>query len=757
MFLKAPGAPSSAAKPMIPKASAFAAYLSSGKHGYAELVEIRHDPESGRETVVCDVAVEVSQNRVNPILDWERLAVSFDPQDDQMPEVVSLRADFPLVPHLNQRDSEFPRSLCLYELPYSTLKLRWTPTGFIERIRQWLSLTAEGRLHQEDQPLEHVFLGAFPPLILPSDFLQTINREPGPNEGMTHFGVHAVGTSPQNISGFVVTNPKLAGMQVRPDHVATAVVAAPRKHGVIRNTPKTLREVIDVMSEVGVDLLDLLRQRIRHWRDADSTVIGARLLLILIFPKMREEGKPEVTWEWDMWGFLLLDHLREVGSKLGIWEVTPSGTIATLIVPDDDKSGDIAVQIVNPVTQLTKEMAARYNGTREDQRKCVMVGIGALGSMTLLNLVRKGFGSWSIIDDDLMMPHNGARHALPAASSGAPKVAGFKQLTNVLYEDTAVTAVLRANILGPGAMEAALKPMLDDADVIIDCSADVAAARHLAIDVKGHARRLSLFLSPSGEQLVLLLEDARRAITLDNLEMQFYRLLLTVEALNDHYAPAGNMLRYGRSCRDLSAILSADAIALFAGIGSRAIERLLADEKPVIRVWKTASDFSVASFEAPPRASFQMAVTSFKIVWDEAVVEKLMWLRGEKLPKETGGALLGCWDLSRQVLYIVDVTGAPQDSIERPTAFIRGSKDLSTWIDAISRITGNAVEYVGEWHSHPDGFSTHPSDDDRQVFKWINEHLSIDGLPAVMLIVGRAELRWISSAGGDGDVWNCQN
>jgi integrative and conjugative element protein (TIGR02256 family) len=184
---------------------------------------------------------------------------------------------------------------------------------------------------------------------------------------------------------------------------------------------------------------------------------------------------------------------------------------------------------------------------------------------------------------------------------------------------------------------------------------------------------------------------------------------------------------------------------------------LLADEKPIIRVWKTASDFSVESFDTSPRASFQMAVAGFSIVWDEAIVEKLMWLRGEKLPKETGGALLGCWDLSRQILYIVDVTGAPRDSVERPTAFIRGSKDLSTWIDAISRITGNAVEYVGEWHSHPDGYSTHQSGDDRQVFRWIDEHLSIDGLPAVMLIVGRKELRWISGTGGDGDVWNCPN
>ena len=219
----------------------------------------------------------------------------------------------------------------------------------------------------------------------------------------------------------------------------------------------------------------------------------------------------------------------------------------------------------------------------------------------------------------------------------------------------------------------------------------------------------------------------------------------------------GKRVRYGRSCRDLSAILSADAIAMFAGIGSRAVERLLADASAAIVVWKTEADFSERSFDVAPRRVFRKFVGTFTIVWDEGVLEKPRWLRGEKLPKETGGALVGCWDLSRQILYIVDVTGAPQDSVERPTAFIRGSRDLSSWIAAISRLTGRAVEYVGEWHSHPDGYSTSPSCDDCQVFSWIDEHLSIDGLPAVMVIVGATELRWLSKVEGDGDAWKYPN
>jgi hypothetical protein len=108
-------------------------------------------------------------------------------------------------------------------------------------------------------------------------------------------------------------------------------------------------------------------------------------------------------------------------------------------------------------------------------------------------------------------------------------------------------------------------------------------------------------------------------------------------------------------------------------------------------------------------------------------------------------------------LYVVDITGAPVDSIERATAFIRGSKDLPRWVAETSRITGGSIEYVGEWHSHPNGYPTSPSDDDRQVFRWIEEHLSIDGLPPAMLIVGESELRWLTTDHGNGVAWKFPN
>ena len=152
----------------IPKAKQLARHLTSGMNPFAHFVESRSG--GAREWIVLDLNVATNQISVNEIAPVERVAVSFTEADLDWPETSALRTDFPWVPHLYP-GSKGSRNLCLYEEPYSALKLRWTAQAFIERIREWLSKTAAGELHQGDQPLEQVFRASPVPLILPSFFV----------------------------------------------------------------------------------------------------------------------------------------------------------------------------------------------------------------------------------------------------------------------------------------------------------------------------------------------------------------------------------------------------------------------------------------------------------------------------------------------------------------------------------------------------------------------------------------------------------
>jgi integrative and conjugative element protein (TIGR02256 family) len=64
-------------------------------------------------------------------------------------------------------------------------------------------------------------------------------------------------------------------------------------------------------------------------------------------------------------------------------------------------------------------------------------------------------------------------------------------------------------------------------------------------------------------------------------------------------------------------------------------------------------------------------------------------------------------------------------------------------VDELVARTDGIIQYIGEWHSHPDGSRTQPSPDDRQVFTWLANLMGCDGLPAIMMIVGDPEVTFV--------------
>jgi hypothetical protein len=516
----------------------------------------------------------------------------------------------------------------------------------------------------------------------------------------------------------------------------------PQTHGVIRRLPKSLLDLHDLMGAAGVDLLSVLRERVLTWNREDAP-LDAHLILIAFFPKTRTAGKPpEVS---DIWAFLTLQTVRQIGAILGFWQALPDGRVAALVGADVDrqKASAIAVSVLNPSFALNRFHAALFNGYAPSAMRVTAVGVGALGSQIIPKLVRGGFGSWILIDKDHLLPHNVARHELPESLVGFPKALAMQMLANNIIEDQAVSEAILADILHPRDKREQIEAALNNAELILDFSASIPVARHLAAINLG-PRRVSAFLNPDATDLVLLAEDAERRIPLDCLEMQYYREIITRPELSAHLvAKNSGRIRYAQTCRDLTSTIPEDLVGLHSAIASRAIRIATEDLNAAISLWRTGPDLTVDVLKLKPSIVREITLGSWRIRTDEFLLNRLSSLRAERLPNETGGVFIGTFDLEREIVYVVDTLPSPPDSTEWPVLYIRGCRGLPQRLQQIDDATIGMLHYVGEWHSHPNGCSTKPSGDDRKVFQWLLEHMQMDGLPPTMAIVGeRGNIRW---------------
>ncbi len=572
--------------------------------------------------------------------------------------------------------------------------------------------------------------------MLPSD---VFDEDEGAPELLTARVVEHEGNVRAVIAGYVNESAQ-ERQELR--YVAASLVGEPQEHGVIRSTPTTLLELHDALKGAGLDLLKELHARLDSWRGSEdlAQLLDMELLLIVALPKTRSEaGSVEAS---DVWAFVCKEGAGRLGERLGVWQAH-DGHLGVLLGDGDVElqGEDVTLLPLNVNYALSREKAAELSGAgRREDKKIVAFGVGALGSQAFMNLARSGYCEWTPIDPDGLLPHNLAKHGLTGRDLGRPKAEALAEAANGTIDGAPIATPLVADVLSPGEHEEAVEEALNNADVVLDASASVAVARHLARDLDSTARRVSLFFNPSGTAGVMLCEDAERHSPLDWLEMLYYRELINDPSLRHHLRRPPARVRYARSCRDLSSALPQDLVALHAAIGARALRNVLGADAANVAVWQTnEEDLGVEHVEIAPTEVIEREGGGWTVVTDRWLLDKVANERLKKLPNETGGVLVGAHDTQRKILYVVDALPSPSDSTEWPGLYIRGSQGLARRVGEIGQITDGQLVYVGEWHSHPRGRGPAPSGDDRNVFAWLEEHLSLEGLPPAMLIVGECE------------------
>ncbi len=734
-YIPLPGAVVTSSDLRIVKARDLAGIVQPDTLPYVHLIECRRlELSGGDEIVVLLVEVELPQHLQASIERFERVAIRFSPDDDTYPEILALRPVFPLLPHLNQRLEEFPRSLCVYDEPYDEVRLHWTPVAFVERIRTWLARAARGDLHLADQPLEPLLMGSpYYLMIPPSLSARTGHARP---DALIGYAIEEAGGVPF----FVVRRATQQGRDAFKDAKSVAMVleGKPQVHGVIRRTPQNVSELHALMAAAGDDFLGDFRTRLQRWQGDPwySAYRNKGLLLVLRLPKTRTMGGPVEAI--DLAAFLCDGMtVKQVGEQIGVRDRGQGS--APQAINGARRGESVSLTPLQPVEALSRPLAAQLNGCEQpDDARIALVGAGAVGSQLFDNLARAGFGTWAIVDKDHWLPHNFARSPLPGAAIGRAKATALAAHARQIIGDLVVFPVV-ADVLHPGQTAAALEAAFRNAHIILDTSASVAVARHLAREIASTARRISFFLNPSGTDAIMLVEDTARSLPLDHLEMEYYRALLHEPALTGHLEVVSESIPYARACHDRTSRIPQDLVALHTATGSRALPRCLGSGEASITIWRATEAGEITRHTVALSGCTVAVAGAWTLSISDAVLDTTRRARAAKGRNETGGVLVGAIDTSRNVIYVADALLSPPDSEEWPTSYIRGCEGLAARVGEIERTTLGMFGYIGEWHSHPPGHSCAPSDDDRCAFAWLTDEVARDGLPPLMLIVGDGE------------------
>lgn len=702
--------------------------LSVGEHGNIEYIII--DMESDG----------VPPNNIYGIQYRERIALVTCERSEKLVEVLALRKNFPVLMHQNDSPPNAPVSLCLYFEPAISVLRTWTPQSFLKRIIWWLESSSTGNLHPSEQSVEQLFFTTNYELVLPWNYDEIKDTESSKFSIVCHADRGDKGRT------FILNS----GINDKFDAEYFDINLPPVVHGRILREPVTLGGLHDQLNEKGVNLQSVLAEELNS-RVSDAGIEKDKdtefTVLLLHMPILREEaGEPEAV---SRRAFIITKGYLKLGEELGTLFLS-KGTDNKYYV--EQKIGDISpandehwrdVQILTMVVQYFNDSkrAREQSGINDAGINSALIGAGALGSNLLDMWLRGGWGRWSVIDSDYIKAHNISRHTAYTYQIGNPKSDVASELSTHITTGENQVRPVYADALD--FSDEGVSSVLSDVNLVVDTSTTLEYPRKASEDNK-LPRHISTFITPNGLSAVLMIEDDKREIKLRSLESQYYRSLINNDWGASHLGLSPDTFWSGASCRDLSFVLPYSKIVNHAGNLAEQIQKRSEQNDPFVGIWNRDPDTGgVEFYEFPIHHEKIIQLGEFKLSIDNGVIEKLNQFRQENLPNETGGALLGYYDFNLSNLVIVDVLPAPEDSDSGQHWFERGTHGLTEAINEVTNRTAGIVGYIGEWHSHPDGYSTEPSKDDKIQLTELALSMKEDGLPSIILIVGKDDIKYL--------------
>ena len=649
----------------------------------------------GQEILKCQIKhlhiADVPEYNIRTV---EEIAVVC--HNDEEPNVYAIREDFPLgLPHSNITDSERPVWLCISDVPFNDIKIRFNAVDFYRSIRRWMKENSYNRLHEEDRPLEPYFITdriceISPAFIIPGDYL--------------------VNTQEVMQKKYRITKTN----DLNATHLMISVIANPKSGTSVHKIPEKLSDLEDFF----VSENNIPNYLINRISSSPLQFVWMKILIHLVLPRKR----PEKDDSYDSFIIAVDKRADDISSLYK--SLSPEHFTKVM--------NETKVNMINVHYGASKDIFNIMNGSEHKDFNISIIGVGSLGGNILELLVKSGIVSnTTIVDPDILLPHNLARHQLQNQNIMDYKVKGFFKR----YAGIEGISISPINKKLSACNEKEQANIFQSKDIIIDASTSIEVERILAFRRDDKVRRCTVFLNPKGDDIVLMLEDMERQTTLDILEMDYYWNLINDERLSHHLDGANKEHTNSFSCRSDSNIMDYCNIATLSGVASKCIKESMCKNEQKLFIWhidEETGEVNKIDLKTSLWKRYQDGDTTLLV--SSNAIKQMTEYRQNNLPKETGGELFGAYDVERHIIYIILADPAPIDSISSETSFIRGIAGTEERIKLIQERTFGQVTYLGEWHSHTDRSNAPSTTDDKQ-FKIQVDELHKENLPFVQLII----------------------
>lgn len=664
----------------------------------------------------------------------ERLAISYRENEKFPWEVRALRKDFPLTGHQYHALENEPRPLCLYLASWESVQRSWTPQLFINRIFWWLRATAEGTIQTDDQAVEQLFFASPYTIVLPKGHFE------GSSDQAT-MKLAFISIPNEDASSHTLVGRYVEGKDRQQSFCSSlSIVLDPVEYGPIEGFAHNLGLLQEILRSRNCDLIDRLKTAIGELVTEAGIVPSAKeiVLLILGIPRLLH-GQPQGI---EVQGFALECDICKLGQMLAVLYQDPVSkkyykeqSLNGTSTQDAGEWKNVSIQPVNISSYPDEKTVRKYSGLESDEAgpKGVIAGVGALGGLIAQIWNRECWGDWHYVDADIIKPHNIVRHIATHQCVGHPKARVVSALLNDLHPSP-VDAQGRAIVGTIESDDGKTQALVGSSSLIVDVTTTIHVPRIIAQN-DSFPRTVSVFLSPSGVSAVMLMEDANRKIRCNSLEAQYYRAILDSEWGKHHLVGHLGKFSVGGGCREITLALSNEMLHIHAGNLARQLRKGVAQVNAKICVWVYQDETgSVQVHDVETFRSSTLQIGEWRIVLDEGLLNEARQLRAGVLPSETGGILLGIVDQKDQTITLVKACNAPESSAQKEESFTRAGYG-SQFITECMQQTADIVTYVGEWHSHPEGFAPLPSSLDVKQHFFVHDSLSQEGQPALMMIV----------------------